>query len=400
MIIQAIGKDTRGLGNNRQRFMRWFHWQEEKKQSTNTAIFIALLTILFIFINGNAVVLGQKVQPPEKIEFSPGSELPLEPRSFCVTDDQVFIIPDYQAGNIKLYEINEGALEWINTIGHKGYGPDELSKPTVCFWNKDENKFVVLDLGIRKIFIYDRIGRIEFQRVKEIPCWRGAFDIKLIGDRLFISGYASGPNKMHYDFYYIDLMTDQTTYLLPSHLKYDLESSREFEKQFLEKYEIPSIGVKSKFDIHKDDAYYIWEGNLKVIKINIASGYIEPKLFGMQPPHYIKPHAAAKLIEGFHKNDSNIIRSERAKSSYVRNISVNSKYVYVIYEGPDDPENGSKFWLQSYTLDGDFIKEKPIPGKSDWLMYFSNDGNILYYLTREFIDEVGQTSILKYQNYE
>jgi 6-phosphogluconolactonase (cycloisomerase 2 family) len=131
---------------------------------------------------------GQNVKFVEKIEFSSETELPLRPKAFCVTEDEVFIIPDYHEGNVKIFEKNGKVLEVVKAIGRKGYGPDEFSKPAFCFYNKDESKMGVMDLGIRKIFIYDRIRRIEFKRVKEISCWRGAYDIQLIKDRLLKMG--------------------------------------------------------------------------------------------------------------------------------------------------------------------------------------------------------------------
>lgn len=372
-----------GLGNTRQHQMPGFHWEEAEKFVKLTAKYIALLSIIFIFFSTNALLLSQDVKLIEKIEFSTETELPSPGvYGFCVTDDELVIIPDYEAGNVKIYEKNGELLELVKIIGRKGYGPGEFSRPTHSFYNKEESRFVVMDHGIRKIFIYDRVGRIEFKRVKEIACWRGAFDIKLIGDKLFISGYASDPNKMHYDFYYIDLTNDKTTYLLPSYIKFGLKSNREFEIQFLEKYEILAIGVQSWFDIHKDDAYFLWEGRLKVIKLNIVSPEIEANPFGMQPPHYIKPYASSKLLEGFNKDDSNLIQIERAKRSYGRNILVNSKYVIIIYEGPVNPENASILRIQFYTLDGDFIKEESILN-SPTHIWFDKNKAILYFLSRK-----------------
>ena len=82
-----------------------------------------------------------------------------------------------------------------NIIGQKGYGEDGFVRPTFCSYDKVDNKFAVMDFGLKKIFIYDRIGRIYFKRVKEIACWRRGTDIELSGDKLFISGLAIDENK-------------------------------------------------------------------------------------------------------------------------------------------------------------------------------------------------------------
>jgi hypothetical protein len=188
---------------------------------------------------------------------------------------------------------------------------------------------------------------------------------------------------------------------LPSYLKYGLKSSSDYKKQFREKPDIPAIGVMGLFDIYRDNVYFVWEGNLKVIKINIASGYIEPKPFGMQPPYYIKPHASEKLLEARSKRDKNVIVNERARMSYVRNIFVSSKYILVIYEGPINQGNASNFRIQFYTFDGDFIKDAPIQGQPGHSMWFGKDENILYSLSSKSSSEDDRNYlILKYQIYE
>ena len=320
---------------------------------------------------------------------------------FCVTDDEMVIIPDYRAGNLKIYgkiiDNEKESLRQEKIIGQRGYGLDEFLRPTLCYYDEVGEKLAVMDHGIRKIFIYDRIDRTDFKRLKdkEIPCWRGGSDIKLVGNRIFISGYTSDPNKSHYDFYYIDLTNNETTYLLPSYLKFGIESSRQFETQFLEKYEIPSIGVKGFFDIHEDDAYYIWEGNLKIIKLNFVSGEIAPTPFGTQPPHYVKPYKSQELREGFLKGNKSL--HIKAKMSYVRNIFVSEKYVFVIYEGPANQENAANFRMQFYAMDGNFIKEESILNNPTHKMWFDKNKSILYSLSSKTGGNGQDYYVLKYK---
>ena len=358
-----------------------------------------VLVICFTFMNLKPI-WGQNVKLIEKIKFSPDTELPLKPKAFCVTEDEVFIIPDYQAGNIKIYERNEKFLELVNKIGRKGYGPDEFSRPAFCFYNKNESKFVVLDFGIRKIFIYDRIGRIDFKRVNEVSCWEGATDIKLIESKLFVSGNITDSKKEHYGLYYIDLTKEekaQKKFLLPAYLKYGLKSSSDFRKRFIEKLEIPAIGTKAWFDILEDHAYVVWEGSLKVNKLNIVSRIIYP--FGMhQPSHYVKPDAK-KLLDSYRKGDFNQSRIKKKGMSYVRNIITsltNPKYVLVIYEVPGNKGSASNFRVQFYTLDGDFKREVPIEGRIDPRMWFDKDKSILYSLP-ESSPPMARYFILKYK---
>ena len=356
-----------------------------------------LLLISVIALNVIAVV-GGNVKLIERIEISLENRPLINPLDFCVTDDELFLLPDFEAGNIKVYEISGNLLKLVTTIGRKGYGPDELSKPTFCFYNKEESRFGVIDYGIRKIFIYDRMARIDFKRIKEISCWRAGYDIKLEGNKLFISGYMPDSNENPYDFYYIDLENDQTTPLLPSYLKYGLNSPHDYEIKYRGKLDIPAIGIKGWFDIHRDDAYFMWEGNLKVIKLNVVSGEIHPKSFGMKPPHYIKPYASENLLRFRGPQHLNLAGVERKKMSYVRNIFVSSKYVLVIYEGPIKQDSGANFWLQFYTLDGDNIKEVPIPGAPDHKMWFDKDRDIIYSLCGNKTNTSGEEYfILKYK---
>ena len=380
-----------------------------KRKFSETAF--PVLAILFILLSATALV-GVDEKLPSTIEFSPNtpvSHLPQNPWAFCVTDDEIFMIPDYEAGNIKIYEINGQYLELVNTLGKKGYyGPDKLAKPIYCFYNKDENKFGVMDLGIRKIFIYDRIGRIDFKRVKEIRCWRGATDFQLIGNKLYISGFKMSQSGEYYALYSIDLNDDRTTLLLPSYYKYGFESFDELTKEYYKQH-IIEIGIEGWFSAHNDNLYFVWEGDLRIMKLNIISGELMlDDTFGEQSPHYIKPYASKELIKAHQKGDYDTIISEKSKMSYIKNIFTTSDNILVIYEGPADVNMDSSvvtnFRIQFYTLRGDFIKEELLEGQPDPKMWFDIDRKILYSLSNSMIDTTSITAergskpyILKYE---
>lgn len=157
---------------------------------------ILLLSIIFSIFSTNAL-FGSSIKSLKKINFSPQlhdlqssweSGLPVSPWAFCVTEDDLFIISDIEAGNIKVYKINGEFLELVNITGRKGYDLDELSKPTFCFYNKYGSKFGVIDLGIKKIFIYNRIGRMEFNCFKEVFSLQLTIDIQIRGDKILIFG--------------------------------------------------------------------------------------------------------------------------------------------------------------------------------------------------------------------
>jgi hypothetical protein len=391
-----------GLENFRQRRMRRFHWQEGKNRATHTAIFIALISILFIFLNGNAVVWGADFNLSEEIQISEvEGELPQKFVSFCVTNEELFLIPDFKEGDVKVYEKNEGFLKLKHTIGKKGYGSNDFSKPTYCFYDNDELEFAVLDHGIRKIFIYDHIGYLDFKRVDEVPCLYGGSDIQLSNNKLFIAGYISDQDKWHYELYSIDLSNRKTTFILPSYYKFGFKSFREFEIQIAQNVDIRVIGINGWFDIYSENAFFVWEGNLKIIKVNVESGEGHPKFFGEKPPHYVKPHSTDKLIQGQKKRRVDTINREKAEMSYVRNVftSPKSKYILVIYEGPASRNKKGYSRLQFYSLDGDFIKEVPIQLGSAPKMWFNKEKNILYALSKNPETTGQRYFILKYKIY-
>lgn len=363
------------------------------KGKRKSHILLPLTFIFLIFWTLNPI-WGQDVKLKDTIKFLAATELPINVIAFCVTEDELFIIPDYKAGNIKIYERTGECLELVNTIGRKGYGPEELSRPAYCYYDNNESKFVVLDFGIRKIFIYDRIGRIHLKRVKEVSCWRAGYDIQLKGYRIFISGHKQDKNENPYDFYYIDLRNDETTFLLPSYFK---NGHKDFE-EYLKKPQSPAIGIKCWFDIHKDDAYFVWEGNLKIIKLNIESGEIDANTFKMKlPSHYVKPYSTKNLEESLRTKNMENYKREKAKMSYVRDVFVNSNYVLLIYEGPLKQDELPNFRILFYSLDGNLKNEVVIKGKLNGRMWFDKENEILYSLPSKSHTSREQYVISKYE---
>lgn len=341
------------------------------------------------------ILPGFSIKFIEKSEISPGAELLLKPQDFCVTGDDLFIIPDQEAGNIKIYEKNKNFLDLAKTIGRKGYRPGEFAEPTFCFYNDDELKFGVMDSGVRKIFIYDRIGRTEFERLKEIPCLRLGSDIQLHGEKIFVSGFKQDKDKATYDLYYINQTNDQITFILPSYYMYGLASVDEYKSNYHDKPGIKSIGISGWIDVYDDNVYFVWEGDLRILKINIESKSLT--FFGEKPSYYVKPYPSKKLVKGYRKRNIDSIISEKAKMSFVRDIFVGPKYVMVIYEGPVKKNKTSNFRLQFYTLDGYFINETPIRGKPDRRMWLDKDSDILYSLSGKQTEKGTNYSILKYK---
>jgi hypothetical protein len=317
----------------------------------------------------------------QKIDFLPESKIPKNPFSFCVTEDGLFLIPDNKAGNVKIFEIKGNSLKLIQIFGLKGYGQGEFGQPALCFYNESDAKFGVMDYGKRTILIFDRIKRKDFEFVQEIPCTRGGRDFHLAGDRLFVSGYIPDKNGAHYDLYYIDLKNKKRTLLLPSHHKYGLKDYKEYILKYTRGFEIRSIGIAGWIDIKGDDVYFVWEGDLKIIKINLQTN--DAIWFGQKSRRYFKPSASENLIKAYSQRDSDPLVRERRMMTFVRNVFVGHKYVFVIYEELMQRGKQKIIRMQLYTLAGDFLKDVPIPETPNKMMWFDKKNSILYSLSNK-----------------
>lgn len=324
------------------------------------------------------------VEPAGKLEFSTDVEIPSTLWSFCITETGLVIIPDQEKGNIKIYEKSGNRLALAKIPDGGEFGKKDLSAPAFCFYNKNEGKFGVLDFGKKEVIVYDRIGKKDFVRAYTAPCPGKGFDVQLSGNKLVISGYITSDENVPNELYYFNLedlpresqpyefSTIPPTFLLNSEYKYNSTNTNNTD--------IFTIGTKGWFDIQGDNIYYAWEGDLRIIEINIKTG--EKSTFDdgrRERPHYIRPYISEDMRTARKNRDFNVLQKEKGRMSFVRNIFATSKYVLAIVEGPvrgkDNP-----YWMEFYTLDGKFIKETPFPGQASWMMYFDKDEEVLYSL--------------------
>lgn len=343
-----------------------------------------LFSIVFILLITNTIFGSNiKIELVERIEFSPGEEPPPRPWAFCVTEDQLFIIPNGDAGGIEIYERNGTSLKLVKPFGKRGTGEVRLIEPTYCFYCREEGKFGVFDLKKRKIFIYERIGKLNFKFVKAFYCQKAGTDFKLKGKRLLIAGYKPDRDGNPYDLYYINIANGETHFLLPSYRKYGLKSPKEYEEKYRRTGELKAMGAASWFDIQdNNNVYMAWESKLSIIKLNLESGDLTT--FGQKTPNYFEPKAE-QFLEAYRKKSTKEIQNERSKTSYVKNVLASSKYILVVIEGPVDQEKQqSHLWLQFYDLKGKFIKEVPIAAQPEFTkMWLDKDRNILYSISSQ-----------------
>jgi len=362
-----------------------------------------VMTLLVVFVCGANYLHGSKVKLLEKLYFSESSELPILPWAFCTTDDGLVIIPDFDAGDIKLYEQNENSLDWFQTIGKRDTGDNEFQHPAYCFYNATNKKFGFIDLQLRTIYLFSRTEKYSFQSDLVIPCPRGAYDIQLDGDLLYIAGYEEDDSGNKYSFYTVDLNNGVVnsfpkSFLFAAQDLYQIDKSLGFEEEFSNKF-ISAIGNHAFFGLHGGEVYLVWEGDLTGHRLALGQG-IQKKThkFGKLTNDYTKPFASPELIDAYYyyPNDSKKLEKAQQKMSLVRDVFTSNNKVHVVYEGPITRQtNSTTFRLQTYSFSGEFEGEVVIPGQPGKMMHFDKDKNILYSLARDSSDK--EWCLIKYQ---
>lgn len=353
---------------------------------TLATLAILIFSLCFFHLNPNEVY-GFEVKFIKGIEFEGGSESQINFRSFCVAEDGLFLIPDYQAGTIKTFDQDEmvSKLKFAKKFGIKGFGKDEFNRPAYCYYDNYSSKFIVADIGkgSKKVFVYDRIGETDFKRVYKIP-GVDCYDMRLGGDgkQLIVSESVIGNDNKHYELYSINLENpEQKDFLLQSYQKYHLANDKVFQIEYFEKRTMPAIGIRAFIDVYGDDVYYIWEGKLKIIKINLKTK--EKFVFGHPTPSYIEPFASKELVKARRNREYNKTSAERRKMSFVRDIFATSQFIFVVYDGPGQ----GNFRMQAYTPEGKFLADVKIPNNHPYReMWFDKQSHTLYSLSRTGIN--------------
>jgi hypothetical protein len=336
----------------------------------------------FLFLNPSKIQ-GFTIKQVDVIKSGEDSTLNIIPRSFCMMEGELFLIPDHHAGNIKIFEQKGKSLNLLKTFGRKGFGNDEFNNPAYCFYDMHESKFGVIDIGrgSKKLFIYDRIGPTDLKLANVVPKVEG-YDMKLVGDgrQLIIAGYTTDKEGKSYELYALDVeKPEKKVFLLTSPQKYHL-SDEEYRREY-DRQAIPAIGIMSFIDIDGDNLYYLWECKLKIIKIDLRTGK-RIGTFGRKAGTYREPVATETMIKSYRDSDSTGLQRERDRFSYIRDIFATPQYVIVIYEGPN--ESGINFRLQIYSPEGRLLGDRAIPGipaNSYQKIYFDKQSHKLYFLS-------------------
>jgi len=334
--------------------------------------------------------LGIEVTQIGKITLSQEKSVLMAAGSFIKTQDDIFIVPDYKGGNLKLYDIN-GNL--IKICGKSGFGPLEFLSPRSCDYEKPF--LSIFDFARQRIFLYRRVGRTEFERVSEFVCPNDNANIKLMEDQVLIAGYIAVSDKKQYGLYTRNLKSGKIRYILPEEVKYGFTSFDQFDSHRLST--VP-VGISGYCDVFGNTIYFVWEGDLRIIKINkLTYGY---EFFGEKTNNYVKPRVTKKLEESFQNLSLKDTLAEFSKMSFITGIFADKDFVGVIYQNYDQESSLWKMFLQLYTPEGKLLHETALPNAVTYIDFHANNSfydrekHILYYLSITF-DE--KTALDKYE---
>jgi len=290
--------------------------------------------------------------------------------------DRLYLI-DNKAQNIKLYD-NSGSF--IDIARRKGFGPQEVASPTSIDYFK--GKMAVGDSGKNRLLLYEveKAGLIES---KEITATYGGFDIKMFGNRLFVSSSKSDPDGKIYGLFSIDIVTEKIDYLIPFHQCYGFSSYKELISKIYDQVNI--IGRYCYIDADDQYAYLCWQGDLKVLAVNLQTKKVTT--FGNKTKNYNKP-MVTKKIQTMYKARSPELYLEDRKFSYLTGLFIDKSFIAVLYANYRDEAPGWQTHIQIYSRNGQFIKEQELPGGINndnyplKVFYYSKDTDTLYFLKK------------------
>jgi hypothetical protein len=187
-----------------------------------------------------------------------------------------------------------------------------------------------------------------------------------------------GDDKNEYEFSSIEMETGKSELLMPAYYAYGFTSYSEYRAN-IDSPLISMVGGNVRFDIAGDFAYYIWEGNLSIVRIPLSGGKITR--FGHKTDNYIPPFISKEILQTYDSRYNNGLAygKARGKMSFLHDLFACRDYVMVIYRGPTRNETLLPYTAQFYTLEGDFINEVRLPTFHYWIPFFlDKEKNILF----------------------
>jgi hypothetical protein len=341
-------------------------------------------SILFsvIFFTANYINGQVEIKLIESYELLQKDELLLVVSDIVVTEDEIVIVSDGKAGDLKFYN-NKGNL--IKILGRKGYGPDEFINPKV--FDYVSSKLVINDWGRHKVYIYERIKPSDFKKSTDLL---GSFyDIKMMKNQLLISGPKLDPNGVWFHLFIKDPEGNNVKFLLTDEEILGQPRSKKSDTASNKVRELYQVGVRFYCDFFGNYVYSIWQGNLSILKTNINT--LETFRFGVKTDNYTTPKSNKNLAKARKEQNLKSYYKELGGMSLIRKIFVTGNFVGVIFMNYDDELSMWKPILQLYSHEGKLLTERLITEAfyTNYLMgfYYDKNKNILFALSQTIDDK-------------
>jgi hypothetical protein len=355
---------------------------------------VIFLTVIPIFLFLPRLLLSAsaiEVKQTGRIVLSQEATTLMAVESFVRTEDGVFIVPDYKDGNFKLYD-EKGNL--ITVWGRRGPGPMEFLSPRGSDYQS--KTLAVSDFSKQRIYIFKRTGRTNFEKITEfVYPVLDKFNPRLANGRIYISGYAPVSDKEAYSLFSRDLQTGELEYILPNWTKYGFSSFGQYDSK---KNSVLSLGGAGFCDVLEDSIYFVWEGDLKILKIDGSTKKWES--FGYKTKNYRQPKVTTALEMAISVLSLEGMDTEFAKMSFVNAIFADKGFVGVVFQNYDSKSSLWKMFLQLYTPSGEFITETPLQDAVTYIdfragnSFYDRESHTLYYLSIRY-DE--KTNLDRYE---
>ncbi len=319
--------------------------------------------------------------PSSAITISQAEAPVLYASDFAVAEDGIIFIADAKDGNIKCYD-PEGKL--LSVTGRRGPGPEEFGGPYFCDY---QAPFLsVLDSPKFKVHIYERAGMAKLSKVGEIYCMMCLSDVILSGKSVLVDA----PINIGENAFFLtkrDFGDKVIRYLCPQWRRYGYESKKAYEANYSD---IAMLTAQRGFiSVTGNRGFYVSDVRLKIAGFNLDG--LEVVSFGTPSANYREPRINQKIRNAFEKKESEPIRREREKVSYITGILSDEHMVGVLFSNYDVSSNSWKLYLQRYGLAGNLLSEDILFDATNYdslfNYYFQRETGILFVMSEIYGDD-------------
>jgi hypothetical protein len=335
---------------------------------------IIILIVFFPFF-----LFGQEIELKKRITIDQTEELISEIRCFSVSEDGHLILPDFKAGNIKIYD-QTGTL--LKKWGNPGPGPNEFGMPVACDYH--DSRFALLDLGKNNISVYKKKD-LEFTLENNILNLGTISDIRFYKNNIVIDGHTYSRKNKPYAVYMIDCETKDKVCLLTE----DEKLCDEYQPS-----ERALLGLISHHYVKDDFLFFVWEGTNTFIRYELkGKQYIE--IEGKKTKNYRKPKVTKEMAQARRDRSGEKERIAKRKFSWSSFIFADETHIGLIYKNYE--ENNWIYFIQLYDSDGRFLFEKKLSetynyGRFGQMIWYNPHDKNLFVLNRK-LDEKDFTDI-------